>query len=459
MATITQSVIGRLHEKISIILHTADYLPNFDKALKSYAKKASLPGFRAGQVPIGMIKKMHGSNIFNDEVLRAAGAEVEKYIAEKKLKFYGRPLPLENGSAFRFDMNNPQDYTFDFEIGLQSDFELPLLNGSTNLEALKVIVTETMIDEEVEKVRYRAGKMSDIETIANEDDVLNVSFLANGSAADTASKQTNSLLVKYFSTEAQATLMGKKVGENVELILGTSFDDKVLPAILKDLGLEPTDESAKGLYYTMTIDKIGHVEKAVLDAGLYEDMYKGAGITTEQEFRDKLKTDIQGYWDGQGRNKLHNDIYETLVHETHIDIPTNFMKRWISEGGEKYKPMHEVEAEWSKFDHSMRWEMICSKIAVENNIQVTKEEIENGIRNTVKQYFAQMGMMADMGTDAEWMQGVVDKQMQDRKATEEIYNQVMTDKLFGLLETKFQVNVKEVSLEQFVAAPSKHHHH
>jgi trigger factor len=459
MATVTQSVIGRLHEKISVTLQTTDYMPAFDKALKAYAKKASLPGFRQGMVPAGMVKKMYGANIYNDEVLKAAGAETEKYIAEKKLKLYGRPLPVENGSSFRFDMNNPQEYTFDFEIGLQSDFELPLLNGSAPLEALKVIVTDAMVDEEVEKVRYRAGKMSDIDAIAHEDDVLNITFLANGAAPEDAGKQTNSLLVKYFTADTQAKLMGKQVGDTVEIILGSAFDEKVLPAILKDLGLEPTDESAKGLYYNMTIDKIGHVEKAVVDAGLFEDIYKGAGITTEQEFRDRLKTEIQGYWDGQGRNKLHNDIFETLVHETHIDIPTNFMKRWISEGGEKFKPMQEVEAEWSKFDHSMRWELICSKVALQNNIQVTKEEIEEGIRTTVKQYFAQMGMMADMNTDAEWMQGIIDKQMQDRKATEEIYNQVMTDKLFNVLESKFIVNFKEVSLEEFLAAPSKHHHH
>jgi trigger factor len=457
MSIITQTNLGMLHEKISVTIQTTDYLPAYEKALKEYAKKAALPGFRKGMIPPATIKKMYGTSILSDEILKKAGAEIEKYVIAQKLKFYGRPLPVDRGAPFKVDVLNPTDYTFDFEIGLQKDFDIPVLNGSKSLEALKVIVTENMIDEEVEKVRYRAGKMSDIDAIAHEDDVINVTFLANG--ANTEGKQTNSLLVKYFSPDAQAKLMGKVVNDTIEIILGSAFDEKLLPAILKDLDLEPTDESAKGLYYNMTIDKIGHVEKAVLDAGLFDDIYKGAGIVDEADFRQRLKTEIQGYWDGQGRNKLHNEMYEILVHETEIDIPTQYMKRWVSEGGETLKPMAEVEAEWSKYEHSMRWELICGKIANENNINVSRDEIEQGIRNSVMQYFSQMGMMADMNTDADWMQGVVDKQMKDKAATNEIYNQVMTEKLFGFIETKMNINFKEVALEEFMSAQPAHHHH
>jgi len=459
MATVTQSNIGPLHEKISVTIATTDYLPGFQKALKNYSKNANLPGFRKGMVPAGLVKKMYGENIFSDEILRTAGTEVEKYLSEAKLKFFGRPLPIDNGTSYRFDMNAPQDYTFDFEIGLQPEFTIPAIEGGAAIDAWKVIVTSEMIDEEVEKVRYRAGKMSDIDTIAHQDDVINVTFLPNGAAADAEGKKTNSLLVKYFSPDAQAKLMGRAVNDTIEIVLGSAFDEKLLPAILKDLGLEPTDESAKELYYNMTIDKIGHVEKAILDAGLFDDIYKGAGITSEEDFRERLKTEIQTYWDQQGRNKLHNDMFEILVHETPIEIPTAFMKRWLAEGGETPKSAEQVEKEWSGFDHSMRWEIICSKIANENGISVSREEIEQGIRMSVKQYFAQMGMMADIDTEAEWMQGIVDKQLKDRKATEEIYNQVMTEKLFGFLESKFAVNMHEVPLDQFLKAPSKHHHH
>jgi trigger factor len=458
MASVIQSNIGPLHEKISVTISTTDYLPGFEKKLKSYAKDANIPGFRKGMVPIGMVKKMSGAAIFNDEILRSAGAEIEKYLSENKIKFFGRPMPIDNGTQYRFDMNAPQDYTFDFEIGLQTDFDIPALQGK-QIEALKVIVTDAMVDEEVEKLRYRAGKMSDIEVIAHEDDVLNVSFLANGASEDAEAKKTNSLLVKYFSADTQAKLMGKAVNDTIEIILGTSFTAEVLPAILKDLGLEPTDESAKGLYYNMTIDKIGHVEKAAVEIGLFEDIYKGAGITTEEEFRARLSKEIEGYWDQQGRNKLHNDMFEVLVHETPIEVPEAFMKRWISEGGEKFVPMEQVEKEWSSFNHTMRWELICSKIASDNSISVTRDEVAQGIKNSVMQYFAQMGMVGEMDMEAEWMQGIVDKQMKDKKATDEVFNQLMTDKLFTFLETKFAIQMKDVSLEEFIKSPSKHHHH
>ncbi len=458
MASVIQTNIGNLHEKLSVTIEQKDYLPKFNAALKAYSKNASIPGFRKGNVPTGMVKKMAGASLYSDEILRVAGAEVEKYLTENKLQFFARPLPVVGVNTYRFDMNAPQDYVFDFELGLYPTFTIPAIANKQNIEALQVIVTDEMVAEELEKVQYRAGKMNDIEVIGNEDDVINVTFIPTLSGNEEEAKKTNSLLVKYFSADGQKMVMGKKVGESTTLTVAEAFDEKIAPAILKDLGLDPSDAASKNIAYNMVIDKIAHVDKAVLDAGLFADMYPGKDIGTVEEFKEQIKAEIQVYWDGQGRNKLHNDMYETLVHETPIELPVAFLKKYIAEGGESLKTADEVEKEWGGFEHGLRWQLISEKIFKDNNLTITREELETEMKKTIAQYFSHMGM-GQLQEEPEWMAGLVDKQMKDKKALDEAQNKIMADKIFTVLEQNFTINMKQVSLDQFVNAPSAHHHH
>jgi trigger factor len=123
MATITREPIGELHEKISLRLDRADYLPGFERALKDYGKKANIPGFRKGMVPAGLIKKMYGPSVFTDEVLRTVDRELIGYLQTEKLDIFAQPLPFETDMQ-QLDVHNPIDYTFHFEIGRKPEFKL-----------------------------------------------------------------------------------------------------------------------------------------------------------------------------------------------------------------------------------------------------------------------------------------------------------------------------------------------
>src|SRR5204863_8527177 len=124
MATITKENIGLLHEKLTVKLEKTDYLPSFEKALKNYSKKANIPGFRKGQVPSGLIKKMYGTSVFSDEVLRSVDRELGKYLETDKLDIFAQPLPVEIDMR-QLDMNNPTEYIFQFEVGMKPEFALP----------------------------------------------------------------------------------------------------------------------------------------------------------------------------------------------------------------------------------------------------------------------------------------------------------------------------------------------
>ncbi|HEX6334504.1 MAG TPA: trigger factor family protein, partial [Flavisolibacter sp.] len=127
MATVTQQEVAPLHKQLNVLITRDDYLPQFEKSLKEYSRKANIPGFRKGMVPAGLIRKMYGSSLFTDEILRTVDKEVFRFIEAEKLDIFAQPLPVDMNLS-QLDVNNPNNYTFTFEVGMKPDFKLPDLS-------------------------------------------------------------------------------------------------------------------------------------------------------------------------------------------------------------------------------------------------------------------------------------------------------------------------------------------
>src|SRR5579863_3392269 len=147
MATVTRENISPLNDKITVKLAKDDYLPSFEKALKEYGKKANIPGFRKGMVPVGVIKKMYGNSVLTDEVLRTVEKELTNYMVSEKLDIFAQPLPLPENDARQIDVNTPAEYAFAFEVGLKPDFTIADL-GKAKLTRYKIELTDQLINDE-----------------------------------------------------------------------------------------------------------------------------------------------------------------------------------------------------------------------------------------------------------------------------------------------------------------------
>ncbi|RBL93992.1 trigger factor [Chitinophaga flava] len=457
MATVTRENIGLLNDKITVKVSQEDYLPNFDKAVKQFSKNANIPGFRKGMVPAGMIKKMHGPAIFGDEVLKTVEKELMGYVQAEKLDIFGQPLSLEK-TAKDLDFNQPAEYTFEFEVGLKPAFEVtPLDNNKTTLTKYKVAVTEEMVNDEVQRLQLKGGKPSEGEAVSTEDDIINVTFEeadAKGNVVEGGIKKETSLLVKYFTEAVQAELKGKKVNESIVIELGKSFDEQRLAWVSKDLGIEAGDKEAAKKHFNLTITKITLIEKRELNEEFFKEVYPADNITTEEAFRTKLREEIAKYWDSESRNHMHNDLFEVLVHETPIELPKDFLKRWLQVGGEKPKTAEEAEKEFPGFDHQLRWTLISDKLVRDNKLEVSFEDLKENAKQKVLGYYG--GAAAD---GAEWLDSYLDRLLQDEKFVDQTYREMITAKLFDWAETKVNVKEEEIKAEEFVNLPHKHHHH
>jgi trigger factor len=341
---------------------------------------------------------------------------------------------------------------------MKPEFQLPDF-AKAAITRYVVTVTDEMIDAEVSRLQNRYGNMLDREAVDNEENVLNVQFTeldAEGNPLEGGISKDNSLLLKYFKEPVRGQWMGKKAGDQVDAVLADAFDEKELEFILSDLGLQKEDS---GRRFRIELTKVGLLEKKELNAEFFNQLYPDGDVVTESDFRNKIKEEIQAYWNREARNQIHDQVYHLLLDNTTIEFPEEFLKKWMklqgqNEEGATPKTDEQVEQEFPGFLKGLKWTLITDKIVQENSIQVQPDEIRQFARQQLLGYMGGMGA----GTDQPWMDSYVEKMMQDRKYVEDSYNRIQTQKIFEWSETQVKPTDKSISAEDFTKMVQEHHH-
>lgn len=455
MSAVVRENIGVLTDKLTIKVSKEEYMPAFEKKLKEYSKTANIPGFRKGMVPAGMIKKMYGPSIFNEEVLRTVESKLYKYLNEERPEIFAQPLPLSNDLS-KIDLQQPTDYEFGFEIGLKPDFKIADLSKE-KITLHKVAVTNEMVTEEINRMQIKGGKMTEPALIDNEENVLNVQFTESdkdGNVVEGGIAKENSVLLKYFTPSMQKQLMGKKAGDSIVFQLNKTFEGDKLEMMLQDLGLDKNDKDAAKKYFKLDIVKLGLVEKRTLDAEFFNEIFPGKDIQTEEALRETLKAEIEKYWAAQSRNQLHDQLYHLLLDKTSMQFPDAFLKRWLQTGGEKPKTAEEAEAEFPVFSNQLKWTLISDRLIADNKLEVSQDELRGYMKEEVMRYFGQM----NMGEDMSWLDSYIDRMMKDEKQIDSTYRRLITEKLFNFVEGSVTPKEKTVTPEELTAMQHNHQH-
>jgi trigger factor len=456
MSSVTRENIGLLNDKITVKVAKDDYLPSFEKALKDYSKKANIPGFRKGMVPPNLIKKMYGHSVFADEVLRSVEKELTNYMVNEKLEIFAQPLPLPENDARQIDMSRQEEYAFAFEVGLKPEFDLPDL-VQLKLERLKIKVSDEMIDQEIERLQVRNGKMTEPESVTGDESILNLQFVESdeqGNPVEGGILKDNSLLVKYFKEDFRSHWIEKKKDDYQVIQLSKAFDEKEREWMVGDLGLGKT-ESDLDKYFKATITKIGFVEKSELNEEFFKTIFPTREIKSVEEFRELIREEIQKQWDSQSKSHLQHELYHELIDHTKIEFPEKFLKRWLLSGGEKQKTEDEVEQEFPSFTNQLKWTLIQDKIFRENNLEVSADDIKALAR---QQLFGYLGMQSVDETQP-WIADYIQRMMKDNRFVEDAVHRIRTNKVLDWAESRVNAVEKEISREDFIKMQESHEHH
>ena len=169
---ITKENTGALTATLKIEIAEADYAEKVNKQLQDYRKKANLPGFRVGKVPMGIIKKMYEKAVIGEEVNKMLSEKIGEYLMEEKLDILGNPLPnIEKTGTI--DLDNMKDFTYFFDIGIQPEVNITL-DDSIEVTYNNIAVEDEKVDEYIADLLKRNGTTIDVESV-EEGDLLQCS--------------------------------------------------------------------------------------------------------------------------------------------------------------------------------------------------------------------------------------------------------------------------------------------
>ena len=433
---ITKEQIDDLNAVVKVAISKDDYKDKVDTILKDYRKQANIPGFRKGQVPIGLIKKQYGKAVLVDEVNKLLQDNLNKYLTEEKLDVLGNPLPKQQDN---FDWDK-DDFDFEFELGLAPNFEVSLKTKKP-ITHYKITADKKMVDEQVDRIRKQYGKLVQKSAVGKNDEVTGTFT----NEAEEINNKATLELDKISGKKALKALIGKKAGDTVTLnTKGLLKEDYLLSSTL---GVSA--EKAKNLKVDVdfTIEEINEREPADLNQELYDKLFGPDTIKSEKELKARIKEDSEKQFEQQSEQKLLNDVTEYFIENTKFELPTGFLTRWIQMTGEKPLTAEEASEEYEKSEKGLRYQLIEGKIIQENELQVQFDELKEFAKGFIKSQMAQYG---HMDPKEEELESVAARVMSNQDEVKRLSEQLMSQKLLDLYKEKANLKVKEVSYDDFI---------
>ncbi len=451
------------------MLREEDYQPNVEEKVKAYRKQANLKGFRPGKVPVGLIKKMYGKNIKIEEINQLLARSLPQYIQENDLKIVGEPLP-DREAVRNIDWESQSDFEFSYQVGYVNDFTYELSEAVTVTKYV-IPVTEAKLDETIEDLRKRFGSFQDVEGASERDDLLTgvvsevkstgepaVEVAPHESipedAAATEASETDDLTTETtielssLTDEQVSAFVGAQVGDEIFFNLRDVFPEDEAVADLLNFSYEDEDVSQIEGEFSFRVDKISRQLSTELNQELFDQVFGKDAVQDEAGFREKVREAIQDNYQRQSEALLERDAQNHLVRTTEIEIPEEFLKKWLLDSERNEFTEEQVNAEFGDYLKNLKWSLLSNKIAEDREVKVDHEEV----RQKAKQMLlAQFGMMGSNFGDDERFQGIVDSYLQRDNAENYLrtFEQVRNQKLLDEIKKVITVQEKEVTLDEF----------
>ncbi len=433
---ITKEDIDALNSVVKIDITSEDYQNKVETELSNYRKKANIPGFRKGHVPMSLVKKQYGKSVMIDEVNKLLQDALSNFLVEEKLDVLGNPLP-KSQEDFSWDKD---EFTFEFELGLAPEFEVNL-SPKKAITAYKIIADDKMLETQINSIREQYGKLITQEEITENANITGT-FSNEEKEID---KKSTFKLDKVKGKTNHKKFLGKKVGDIVELKSKNLFEDDHM--LMNTLGLSHEEAHDFDANLTFKIEEITITELADLNQELFDKVFGENSVKSVEEFTAKLKEDAEKQFATQADQQLLNAVTESLIENTKFDLPAEFLQKWLAVAGEKPMTAEEALEEYKRSEKGLRYQLIEGKISKDNNIQVTYEDLKDFAKGYIKTQMAQFG---NLNPEEKELEDIANRVLSNQEEAKRLSDQLMNEKLLAFFKENVKLKTKEVTYEEFI---------
>jgi trigger factor len=434
---------------IKISLSEGDYLPRVDEKLREHARKASIKGFRPGKVPVGVVKKMFGKSVLADEINHILSHKLSDYIKEQNLKILGEPLPNLD-KARDIDWETQKEFEFEYQIGIVEDFKYDF-SSKVKVKSYPIEVDAKTIDETILDLRKRFGKVEYPEVSAVGDNLYGDLHEKNGELK----KEFAFIDTEKVAKKEQNTFVGLKKDEEVVFDIRKIFDDSALTANL--LGV--TEDEAKKTKgdFILKINTISRTEPAPVAIELFDRVFGKDVVTTEEAFINKVKETVGENYKRETQHFLEHHIEDYYIQNTKINLPDNFLKKWLKATSDGKVTDEVIEKEYDQYKRSIVWDLVRNRIAEDNKVIVDGSEVKARAKELIVSQFGGPAIAEQLG---DRLDAIADNYLQNENGKNfmNLYSQLRNEKIMKLLRETITLSEKKVSVDEFKKIVEEHKH-
>ena len=431
---------------MTLTVEEADYTEKVEKQLKDYRKRANIPGFRPGQVPMSMVRRQYGNAVKVDVINNLLGEEIYKYVRENKVQMLGEPMPSEQ--QVQVDLEKPAPYTFVFDIAVAPEFKIEITKKDT-VDFYNIAVDDKIIDRQIDMYASRSGHYDKVEEY-QANDMLKGDMRELDAEGNTKeggiSVEAAIMMPEYIKVEEQKALFqGAKLGDVI-----TFNPKKAYPEGSAEMQgmLKVSREEAENITadFSYQITEISRYVKAEVNQALFDQVYGEGNIADEKAFRERIAQDLKAQFVTDSDFRFLQDLRKYCEDKVgKLTYPDATLKR-VMLNNNKDKGADFVEKNYEKSIKELTWHLIKEQLVAANNVKIEDADIKEAAKEAARAQFAQYGMnnvpdeylenyAADMLKKKEYVDNLVDRSI-DRKLTE-------------ALKKIVKLNEKEISLDDF----------
>ena len=436
----------KINGRLTITVEENDYKDEVDKTLKDYRKKANVPGFRPGQVPMGMIKRQFGASVKMDAINKIVGEQINKYITDNKINMLGQPLASEAQQPQDLEKEGP--YTFIFDIAVAPEFDIELTNKD-KVDYYDITVDDALIYRQVEMFASRLGKNVDVEEYADGDVVKGDLRELD----DKGNTKENGLTVEgamvmpeYIKAAAQKKLFkGAKEGDIITFNPRKAYkeSDAELASLLK---IEKDKVADYESDFSYQITSIQRFKNHAVDQELFDQTFGKDQVKDEKEFREKIAEGLKKQLEKESDYKFLMDVRKYAEDKVgQLTYPDALLKRVMKENN-KDKDQEFIDKNYEASIKELTWSLIRNKLSEKAQIKVNDEDVRNAARETARIQFAQYGMN---NVPDEYVNNYADELLKKQDTVQQFVDRAIDLKLIEATKKDVKLNKKSISLDDF----------
>jgi trigger factor len=445
---VTLNKIDSVNATLIIEVAKDDYAAKVKQGLKDFNRKAEIPGFRKGMVPAYLLEKKYGKALMVEEIEKLLSEQLKNYITENKLDLLGEPLPRkEEQDKLNFDIAG--DYQFTFDLGLAPEVNVQLTKKDI-FPYYRVVISDEMIDTQIEKFKKSYAAYEKVDQYEDKDLIKGLlvelnedgTFLENG-----ISNEQATLLPSYMTEEEEknkfltAKLNDEIIFNPFKAYQGAEVELASFLAVTKETVNDHTGN------FSFTINEISRYMDAEINQELFDKIYEPGTVTSEEQFRDRTRELIADKWTPQANYKLYTDI-QKLLDEKNKDVrfPDEFLKRRMF-ASDSNLTADSVDKSYPDIISGLKYQLFQNKIAEENNINITEEDVRNQLIIEVKNQFSSYGIN---NIPDHLLNSYAQKMGNEKEMLQEMANRAIESKIMSVLKKTVTLEPKEVTAEEFI---------